>query len=205
MAIEFHCTNCGRLLRVPDDAAGKAAKCPECGGQSNVPVPQVQPEAVIPPSRDAGAGSTPPPLPGGPGQGSPFGPGPAAPPAQVVAWAANRLSGPSIGLIITGILGIVGAVGIMQGAARNQFGIMLPMFHGGFAVPSGAISFALAIIVLIGAIKMKNLESYSFAMAAAIIAMIPCFHSCCGLLGLPFGIWALVVLNDPMVRAAFRS
>jgi hypothetical protein len=51
---------------------------------------------------------------------------------------------------------------------------------------------------------MKKLESYSFAMAAAIIAMIPCISPCC-LLGLPFGIWALVVLGDGSVKAAFQS
>ena len=53
-------------------------------------------------------------------------------------------------------------------------------------------------------LKMKNLESYSFAMAASIIAMIPCIGPCC-LLGIPFGIWSIVVLGDAQVKAAFRS
>ncbi|WP_166820645.1 DUF4190 domain-containing protein [Thalassoroseus pseudoceratinae] len=30
MAIEVECRNCGRILRAPDDAAGRRAKCPEC-------------------------------------------------------------------------------------------------------------------------------------------------------------------------------
>ena len=58
-------------------------------------------------------------------------------------------------------------------------------------------------VVLAGAIKMKNLRSRGFALTAAILAMLPC--SLCCLLGLPFGIWALVVLNDADVKAAFRS
>lgn len=37
MPIEFRCTQCGRLLRTADDAAGKEARCPECGAV--VPVP----------------------------------------------------------------------------------------------------------------------------------------------------------------------
>ncbi len=37
MAIEFRCRQCGRLLRTPDDAAGKSAQCPECGGLTTVP------------------------------------------------------------------------------------------------------------------------------------------------------------------------
>ena len=61
-----------------------------------------------------------------------------------------------------------------------------------------------AIVVITGALKMKRLQSYPFAMIASIIAMIPCISPCC-LLGLPFGIWALVVLSDPQVKAAFRG
>jgi hypothetical protein len=38
-------------------------------------------------------------------------------------------------------------------------------------------------------------------MAAAIMAMIPC--NCCCLLGLPFGIWALVMLMKPEVKSQF--
>ena len=41
-------------------------------------------------------------------------------------------------------------------------------------------------------------------MTAAIVAVIPCVAPCC-LLSLPFGIWALVVLGDSSVKAAFRS
>jgi ribosomal protein S27E len=37
MAIEFRCTQCHKLLRIGDDAAGKQAKCPECGAILPVP------------------------------------------------------------------------------------------------------------------------------------------------------------------------
>jgi hypothetical protein len=57
-------------------------------------------------------------------------------------------------------------------------------------------------IVLSGALKMKSLTSKGYAMAGAITAMIPC-SGCC-LLGLPFGIWALVVLSDAEVSTAFE-
>jgi len=36
VAIEFRCT-CGKMLSVPDDAAGRRAKCPSCGALANVP------------------------------------------------------------------------------------------------------------------------------------------------------------------------
>jgi hypothetical protein len=37
MTIEFHCTQCGQKLRVPDEHAGKLARCPQC--QLELPVP----------------------------------------------------------------------------------------------------------------------------------------------------------------------
>jgi uncharacterized membrane protein len=39
MAIEFRCTGCQQQLRVPDDSAGKSAKCPKCGSIVVVPAP----------------------------------------------------------------------------------------------------------------------------------------------------------------------
>jgi hypothetical protein len=46
-----------------------------------------------------------------------------------------------------------------------------------------------------------RLQYFGLVMAAVIVAMLPC--QCCCLLGLPFGIWALVVLNKPEVKSQF--
>jgi hypothetical protein len=59
----------------------------------------------------------------------------------------------------------------------------------------------LGAILFLGALKMKNLESFGLAMTASIIALIPC-HYCC-LLGIPFGIWALITLMQEDVKSAF--
>lgn len=37
MAIEFRCQRCDKLLRTPDESAGKKAKCPECATIQDVP------------------------------------------------------------------------------------------------------------------------------------------------------------------------
>ena len=68
----------------------------------------------------------------------------------------------------------------------------------------GIVGIIVGIVVLVGAMKMRKLQSYNFAMTAAIISMIPCVSPCC-LLGLPFGIWALIVLLKPEVKAAFAA
>ena len=48
MPIEFRCSGCSKLLRTPDEAAGKRAKCPDCGTIVAVPA-----AAAPPPTPDA--------------------------------------------------------------------------------------------------------------------------------------------------------
>src|SRR5262245_8805238 len=72
MAIEFHCTQCGQMLRVADGSAGKGARCPGCKAAMAVPAtgdlasrslaPLSQP-AVSQPSPPAPPAPTPPPQP----------------------------------------------------------------------------------------------------------------------------------------------
>jgi uncharacterized membrane protein len=64
------------------------------------------------------------------------------------------------------------------------------------------LSMILPIIMLIGAVKMKNLQNHGFSVATCVLAMLP-LHCCC-IIGLPFGIWGLVTLNKPEVKDAFR-
>lgn len=58
-------------------------------------------------------------------------------------------------------------------------------------------------IVIFGATRMKQLKNYPLAIAASILAMLPC--SACCILGLPIGIWSLVVLCNRDIRDAFRQ
>jgi hypothetical protein len=60
------------------------------------------------------------------------------------------------------------------------------------------------IVVAVGGYLMYTRSSYSMAMTAAVLSLIPCF-SPCYIVGIPFAIWALVVLNDPDVKDAFRA
>ena len=60
------------------------------------------------------------------------------------------------------------------------------------------------VFLIYAASRMHVGRSYGVAFAGAIISVIPCIGSPCCALGIPFGIWALVVLNDPTVKAAFR-
>src|SRR6185295_9462582 len=91
-AIEFHCTGCGRALKVPAAAAGKRASCPQCN--TIVQVPHVtQPQTPATPIPPANAQPT-----SGDGRGSaaPPSPPPAVnvpPPAQGWAWPPQAPTG----------------------------------------------------------------------------------------------------------------
>ncbi len=213
MAIEFRCAQCNRLLRTGDETAGRHAQCPECGAISAVPTPTVAGETPAPPSAAAG--------------GNPFAIGqipdvqppsdnpyqspmsPAYPVLRLTdAAAKQRVAGPAIALVVTAVLGLIQnlltlvfilmmASGALGAPNQNLEDVLPSLIITAIGLPGG-------VLMLVGAMKMKKLESYGLAMAGAIVGMVPYFSPCC-LLGLPFGIWALVVLCDGSVKAAFHS
>lgn len=116
----------------------------------------------------------------------------------------QAVKGPSIFLLVLGILNVLNsllnAFGFALSGLDNQSAIAGILVGGGV----GFIGLAGAALIIFGAIKMKKLENYTLVMVASIIAMVPYLSSCC-LLGLPAGIWSLVVLNKPEVKGAFLS
>ena len=49
MPIEFRCESCAKLLRTPDESAGKKAKCPQCGTIVDVPADGASQTDAAPP------------------------------------------------------------------------------------------------------------------------------------------------------------
>ena len=149
---------------------------------------------------------------------APAGVPPAFPPsgAVVVGQAVlDQVNGPSIGLIITGALSvffaILRAVLVLSGVGLNLLqansNTAMPSWFSAMSGTAGVLMAVLqtacGIIVLLGGIKMRKLENYGLCMTASIIAMIPCISICC-LIGLPIGIWALVILSKPEVKSSFH-
>jgi hypothetical protein len=133
--------------------------------------------------------------------------------------ALQLVKGPAIGLKVTAILNLVLALWslvklIFFRSDLSQLYSGMPQFNdpqvqqllhlanGPLGIINSLFALAMSVLVLIGAAKMQSLRSFEFAFAAAILAMIPCLTPCCAL-GLPFGIWALVVLNKPEVKSQF--
>ena len=150
--------------------------------------------------------------PGTPGMLTPPPPPPPMPVPAMSGEAVNQINGPAIGLIAVAILGFV-----LQGIALvvNLLGASLfatsqmpseawgRMMSGSLGVISNVIALVVSILILVGGLKMRKLENYGLAMAASIVAMIPCISPCC-LIGVPIGIWAVVVLSKPEVKSAFH-
>jgi hypothetical protein len=57
-------------------------------------------------------------------------------------------------------------------------------------------------LAIVGGLRMKQRRNYPLALASSILVMLPC--SLTFLVGIPVGVWAIVVLNDPGVKAVFR-
>ena len=129
--------------------------------------------------------------------------------------AADQVNGPAIGLMVTAGIGFLlqaagialNALGIGIGAMQQrQAGgpeALANMLSGSMGIVSGVIGLIVGIIIFLGALKMKKLQSYGWAMTASILAMVPCVSPCC-IIGLPIGIWAIVVLSKAEVKSQFH-
>ena len=138
--------------------------------------------------------------------------------------ALQLVKGPAIGLKVTAILNIILAAWSLVRMAifpprMEQFNSALQqlnnpqleqlfqkwihMTYGPLGAVDSLFGLGLSVLILIGAARMQSLRSYEFALTAAILAMVPCLTPCC-LIGLPFGIWAVVVLSRAGVKSQFH-
>lgn len=130
--------------------------------------------------------------------------------------ALQKVRPPAIALIIVGAMnGGLGLMTLASGLLRlagaidagpapmdeaQRVGYLVGTFAG-YGV--GFMSLILAPVIIFGAIKMMKGEKLGLARAAAVLAILP-LTSCCFLVGIPLGIWSLIVLSKPDVKALFR-
>ena len=135
------------------------------------------------------------------------GPGPGGQ-YQPPASGSNPLMVPAIILLVLASLSVLGGiVQIVQVAANgipeqpNQDAAEAAGFMVGFW---GAVILipVINLLIIAGSIAMMRRSAYPLAMTAAIAAIIP-FCGPCVVVGIPFGIWALVLLSKPEVKASF--
>ena len=114
---------------------------------------------------------------------------------------------PAIGLIIVGAMQLLFVAMYLLGTLADweQRGFEAAWQEtlelGPILLTGMALSVPVSILIILGAVRMMNLQSYRFALAAAILALLPLTFMV--VVGVPFGIWALVVLARQRVKAAF--
>ena len=137
--------------------------------------------------------------------------------------AQALVNGPGIALMVTGciyaLVALLGVLGNLLGWGMLAFGPggkgtgnlppeferMMQHMSGGVGVAVAIMQLALSAFFIFAAVKLRKLESYGLVMTATILSMLPCFApSCCCVIGLPIGIWILVMLAKPEVKSAFH-
>ena len=135
-----------------------------------------------------------------------------SPPLPSTADVTDRLKGPGIALLIVGILVIIASFGDvavnfsgnLPRVANQTIQRLIEGMHGRGALAWSVLHVAIGVIITIAGVRMQQARSHGLVMTAAILAMIPCTSGGCCLLGLPIGIWVLVIIMEPTVKAAFR-
>lgn len=207
------CGQCERPLRVPEEMLGRLVKCPACGftftatsspPPADVPRADFEPASSLTPSEDTQEASR--------------------------HRARRAVLAPAICLLLTGVLGVLASTwGVLiihlRGPEQQRADAMamienlaralnMPMppdelgRHADAAVQVTSViqhgSLMLSLIVCIAAVQMLRLRTHWLTVTGGILAMIN-IASCCCVLGLPFGIWSLVVLFRPDVKNLFAS
>ncbi len=111
----------------------------------------------------------------------------------------SMVKGPATGLVITGILNWIAiplilfvTVGIVVGKGGSVFAaptLLIPL-----------LAMFLSSIIIVAGLKLKRLEAYPLAIIGSILAILVTPGN---IIGLPLGIWSLVMLCRRKVRQAF--
>lgn len=147
-----------------------------------------------------------------------------------VRIAKGRVTVPAVGLIIVAAIGLLSGIvnmiqfpgldaqfdaevkkvednpGIPNNQKQQQVDMLNQIRDGMKTVwlPWNAGIVLSSLVILIGGIKLMSLSSPGLVTLASILSLVPCVSGCC-LLGLVFGIWAMVAMGKPEVKAGFAA
>jgi len=112
----------------------------------------------------------------------------------------QHVRAPGIGLMIAGLINC--SIALLLLLSWSIVSVSSSLTSPGSVVTGsiGIILAAMGLLTFVGAQRMMRLQSYGLAVAAGVLQLVP---SPGALLGLPIGIWALVVLTRHEVHVAF--
>lgn len=228
------CPACTRKLRVPEEQMGQMVQCPLCRVVFTAPpLPGAAPSqitAAAPPAKEPPARGEP--VPERPREDrreqQPDAPREPAVTTEGDAVAAEpepmldvrrMLLLPGLGLLICGILGTIRILDVLQEVWRtgpegmnkslqnmpfSELFVQRPSPESLFAATLvvGAAFLLISIGMVVGGVQMLRLRNYWLAIAGSILGIVNIVSFC---FSGPIGLWSLMVLRLPEVRAAFDA
>jgi serine/threonine protein kinase len=125
------------------------------------------------------------------------------------ASGSEKITIPAVGLIVTGVLKVFGAVITIVLLGNPNLSSFLhalgpipfwPFDNPLFGWSLGIFKAIPALLMIYGGLQMVQTRSYAWSIAAAILGIVTC-----SLIGIPIGIWALIVLASQDVREVFAN
>jgi hypothetical protein len=126
---------------------------------------------------------------------------------QVASGSGNPLMIPAITLLVLASIMLALILLSMPGQVLRMRAIDTTTPEGQGELVGSIVALVVWIVftiaILWGSVAMLRLNRYRDAVVGAVLSMIP-VCSPCFVLGIPFGIWAIIVLLRPEVRARFQ-
>lgn len=205
-AIVFNCPHCNQSIRAVAAHAGLRLACPSCRTMVVVPAPPktapLAPLTRIASSAPRAVGAT--------GQRPVVVQARSTDPIAVDCKRRVRL--PALGLIAIACIGLANNAwgvrsvftGVVENAKSGMSDVALGVFInlGAFAIYYYLATIPTALVVLAGGLRMLRAKGRPLAIAASVLAVVPCVSPFLWL-GIPLGIWSLALLCDAEVKQAF--
>lgn len=126
----------------------------------------------------------------------------------------KSVAAPAIALMIVGALGLLGSFYNIFTALMSEPVIdpntpevvqeIIRNSRGPVAIVVQCLFIIVNLVIITGAFFMSRMQSWGMSLTSTILAMVN-FGTCCCVLGLPIGIWSLVILLRPEIKAAFAE
>ena len=120
--------------------------------------------------------------------------------------AVHQLSGPANLLMVAAVIGFLICTVAVSVFLIVFEGTLREMAENG--LPKLVVALLVSLVggglVIVGAWQMKKLRAYEFAVISSVLALLP-ITTFGWPIGLVAGVWALLVLRKPEVRAAFAD
>jgi len=115
----------------------------------------------------------------------------------------HRVWIPAVGLLVAGCIDCLAVVGALVGGffLIVRRGFEFSFLPGSAQLVIVAIMAAYSVFVVLGAWNLMQLRSYSLALTGGILALFPFAPG--AIIGVPMGIWALVLMTKEKVKTAF--